>query len=330
MRGGKVCKFVALCVAALLLNACANTQRQDFGSSRAYSKEINSRFELDDSYILKFNEFANGTATIRTSNEITASGEKYEPSSFSGAHKTLPFNSIVRVSNLHNGRTNLVRINDRIPINSNEILVLSNAAANELGIEKSALVELEVVAFAFNANESIQAPKVGKNETNLALNAGNLGGGANLNAGNSNALNSQNGTNLNATNSRSGENLGENLSENLNKNSTHLNALNLGSQKQNSVSNLNENGEILVQIGAYKHKENADNLAALWAGYKNYSSFIREEKGLFKVFLRGFDSLDEAHKFIQSPVFCDDFIVLNGKVIAYSKNTCKIRKKGKI
>lgn len=299
MRGGKVCKFVALCAAALLLNACANTQRQDFGSSRAYSKEINSRFELDDSYILKFNEFANGTAIVRTSNEITASGEKYEPSSFSGAHKTLPFNSIVRVSNLHNGRTNLVRINDRIPMNSSEILVLSNAAATELGIEKSALVELEVVAFAFNASESIQAPKVGKTETNLALNAGNLSGG-------------------------------ENLSENLNKNSTHLNALNLGSKKQNSASNLNENGEILVQIGAYKHKENADNLAALWAGYKNYSSFIREDKGLFKVFLRGFVSLDEAHKFIQSPVFCDDFIVLNNKVIAYSKNTCKIRKKGKI
>lgn len=299
MRGGKVCKFVALCAAALLLNACANTQRQDFGSSRAYSKEINSRFELDDSYILKFNEFANGTAIVRTSNEITASGEKYEPSSFSGAHKTLPFNSIVRVSNLHNGRTNLVRINDRIPMNSSEILVLSNAAANELGIEKSALVELEVVAFAFNASESIQAPKVGKTETNLALNAGNLSGG-------------------------------ENLSENLNKNSTHLNTLNLSSKKQNSASNLDENGEILVQIGAYKHKENADNLAALWAGYKNYSSFIREDKGLFKVFLRGFVSLDEAHKFIQSPVFCDDFIVLNNKVIAYSKNTCKIRKKGKI
>ncbi|QLZ68079.1 septal ring lytic transglycosylase RlpA family protein [Legionella sp. PC1000] len=61
------------------------------------------------------------------------------------AHPTLPFATRVRVKNLNNGRTILVRITDRGPFLSNRIIDLSFAAAKKLGIKGIAPVEIEVV-----------------------------------------------------------------------------------------------------------------------------------------------------------------------------------------
>ncbi|MCE0722812.1 septal ring lytic transglycosylase RlpA family protein [Legionella sp. 9fVS26] len=61
------------------------------------------------------------------------------------AHPTLPFATRVRVKNLNNGRTILVRITDRGPFLSNRIIDLSFASAKKLGIKGIAPVEIEVV-----------------------------------------------------------------------------------------------------------------------------------------------------------------------------------------
>lgn len=78
----------------------------------------------------------------------TASGEKYDQSAFTAAHRTLPFNSIVRVSNLENGRQVEVRINDRGPFAKNRIIDLSYAAAKSIGMIKAgtAKVRLEILS----------------------------------------------------------------------------------------------------------------------------------------------------------------------------------------
>jgi peptidoglycan lytic transglycosylase len=64
----------------------------------------------------------------------TSSGEPYDMYAMTAAHKTLPLPSYARVRNLHNGRSVVVRINDRGPFLSNRLIDLSYAAAAKLGI----------------------------------------------------------------------------------------------------------------------------------------------------------------------------------------------------
>ena len=79
----------------------------------------------------------------------TASGEKYNMFAMTAAHKTLPFNTWVRVTNLENGKSVVVRINDRGPFKHKRerIIDLSLAAARKLDMLEagSAEVKLEVL-----------------------------------------------------------------------------------------------------------------------------------------------------------------------------------------
>jgi rare lipoprotein A len=77
----------------------------------------------------------------------TASGERFDMHAMTAAHRTLPFGTRVRVTNLYNGRRAVVRINDRGPHHGKRIIDLSYAAARELGLVGAgvAKVRLEVV-----------------------------------------------------------------------------------------------------------------------------------------------------------------------------------------
>ena len=77
----------------------------------------------------------------------TANGEIFDTYKFTAAHKTLPFDTIVRVKNLHNGKTTVVRINDRGPFVKERIIDLSFAAAKDIGMIESgvAKVSLEII-----------------------------------------------------------------------------------------------------------------------------------------------------------------------------------------
>jgi rare lipoprotein A len=76
----------------------------------------------------------------------TASGERFDPSDLTAAHRTLPLGSKVRVTNPRTGESVIVRINDRGPFHSNRLIDLSEAAAREIGIRSagSGMVELAV------------------------------------------------------------------------------------------------------------------------------------------------------------------------------------------
>lgn len=65
---------------------------------------------------------------------LTASGERFDPVLLTGAHRTLPLGSRVRVTNLHNGRSVLVTINDRGPYFGRREIDLSYGAARVLGM----------------------------------------------------------------------------------------------------------------------------------------------------------------------------------------------------
>lgn len=64
----------------------------------------------------------------------TANGETFDPSRLTAAHRTLPFDTQVRVTNLDNGRSVLVRINDRGPFARGRVIDLSRAAGEAIGL----------------------------------------------------------------------------------------------------------------------------------------------------------------------------------------------------
>ncbi|MCI0347958.1 MAG: septal ring lytic transglycosylase RlpA family protein [Acidobacteriales bacterium] len=81
-------------------------------------------------------------------NRRTSNGELYDMNGFSAAHRTLPFNSIVRVTTLGSGKSVVVRITDRGPFVENRIIDLSYAAAKQLEMERqgTARVKVEVLS----------------------------------------------------------------------------------------------------------------------------------------------------------------------------------------
>ena len=108
----------------------------------------------------------------------TASGEVFDTNGLTAAHKTLPMPSMVRVTNLENGKAIVVRVNDRGPFHGDRILDLSRGAANQLGIlgpgTAKVRVELVKVTPPANAAEIIarhEARTIQLMATNSALKA---------------------------------------------------------------------------------------------------------------------------------------------------------------
>ncbi|MFP4363112.1 MAG: septal ring lytic transglycosylase RlpA family protein [Spirochaetia bacterium] len=77
---------------------------------------------------------------------LTANGERFNTNDLTAAHKTLPFNTIVEVTNLENGRSVIVRINDRGPFVEGRIIDLSRAAADEINMTGSGIARVRVEA----------------------------------------------------------------------------------------------------------------------------------------------------------------------------------------
>ncbi len=77
----------------------------------------------------------------------TASGETFDDTKLTAAHKTLPLGTIVRVTDMENMKSVVVKINDRGTLAPNRVIDLSSAAAKELGILEQGLahVKLEVL-----------------------------------------------------------------------------------------------------------------------------------------------------------------------------------------
>ena len=74
----------------------------------------------------------------------TASGERFDPNRLTGAHRTLPLGTKLRVTNMHNGRSVLVTINDRGPYIRSRELDLSYGAARELGMVRRGVARVRI------------------------------------------------------------------------------------------------------------------------------------------------------------------------------------------
>lgn len=87
--------------------------------------------------------------------KLTANGEKYDMHGITAAHRTLPFNSVVRVNNLDNGKSVDVRINDRGPYAKDRIIDLSKKAAQEVDMIDKGTANVELLLLEGQIDESL-------------------------------------------------------------------------------------------------------------------------------------------------------------------------------
>lgn len=164
---------MALLLVTLALTACGggNTKRDGPGSARIPSipgdavprQEPRSKYGNKPVYEV-FNKrytILNSSAGYRERGvaswygkkfhgNLTSSREKYDMYAMTAAHKTLPLPTYVRVRNLRNNKTIVVRVNDRGPFVSNRIIDLSYAAALKLDMVRDGTSLVEVTAISFD------------------------------------------------------------------------------------------------------------------------------------------------------------------------------------
>ena len=139
--------FILALLQLLLLVSCSSTVRfsSEGKNNRKYTQNFKSPKTLDK------NDFEEGKFRGIASyyddkfdGKMTANGEIFNQHELTAAHNTLPFGTIVEVTNLKNGKKVQVRINDRGPFVPGRIIDLSKSAASDIGMLQSGIIEVEI------------------------------------------------------------------------------------------------------------------------------------------------------------------------------------------
>jgi rare lipoprotein A len=85
-----------------------------------------------------------GMATWYGEGQMTASGERFDKHKLTAAHRTLPLGTLVRVTNTRNGKSVVVRINDRGPYGHGRIIDLSEAAARRIDMIEAGVAPVTI------------------------------------------------------------------------------------------------------------------------------------------------------------------------------------------
>lgn len=85
-----------------------------------------------------------GLASYYWQEQLTSSGERFDKRAMTAAHRTLPLGTRVRVTNLSNGRSTIVRINDRGPFKPGRVIDLSEAAAEQISMTGAGLARVSI------------------------------------------------------------------------------------------------------------------------------------------------------------------------------------------
>ena len=156
-------RLIAAAATLLILGGCAETQFVISGAKRlsgstdaSASRAANGHYKIGDPYKIAgvwyypkidYRYSETGIASWygpQFDGKPTANGEIFDMNQISAAHRTLPLPSIVRVTNLSNGRSLKVRVNDRGPFAHGRIIDLSRRSAQLLGFEMQGTAKVEV------------------------------------------------------------------------------------------------------------------------------------------------------------------------------------------
>jgi rare lipoprotein A len=159
MRYARLLPFLALIAATLTVTGCAETQLAFHTAKQVrpwFTERPEPVYKLGDPYridgvwyrpAVNYDYVENGIASWYGSKfhqRRTANGEIFDMYRVSAAHRTLPLPSLVRVTNLENGRSIVVRVNDRGPFSRGRILDLSRRGADLLGFRRKGTAKVRV------------------------------------------------------------------------------------------------------------------------------------------------------------------------------------------
>jgi rare lipoprotein A len=153
---GRVLRWLAVALTTAMVAACAQApvvadRPSSFNATRhatvATKKHAPSEAEKTDKQAAETSGASYGLASFYGHPSRTASGEKFNPGELTAAHRTLPFGTRVRVTDVATGRSVTVRVNDRGPFVPGRVVDISSSAAETLGISGRgvAKVKLDVV-----------------------------------------------------------------------------------------------------------------------------------------------------------------------------------------
>lgn len=149
-------KTVFFIMVLLINTSCAQLElfshsfKEIFGEEDAPVYKVGKPYEIDGRYYYPTVDYSYSKTGVaswygeRFHGKRTANGEIFSMNIVSAAHKTLPMPSLVQVTNLENGRSMKVRINDRGPFVNGRIIDLSRRAAQLLGFEKKGTAMVRV------------------------------------------------------------------------------------------------------------------------------------------------------------------------------------------
>jgi rare lipoprotein A len=123
----KFIKYLVLIFLSILLISCASVPMQSSPELVGYTETGKASF-----YAMKY-QFRR-----------TASGERFNQLSKTAAHRTFPFGTKVKVTNLNNGKSVIVKINDRGPFVEGRIIDLTRSAFSSIGNIESGLIDVEI------------------------------------------------------------------------------------------------------------------------------------------------------------------------------------------
>lgn len=182
--------FLLGCAVMMLLSACSSTKKiqyETLNEEVAAIKQEGGVYKIGNTYTAlgqkytpreDYNYSETGMASWYGSdfhNKRTANGEIYNMHAITAAHRTLPLPSIVRVTNLENGKSIVARVNDRGPYVKNRIIDLSQKGAELLGykMQGTAKVKVEIMAKESKAlKEAMLAANNKATSTNKAVKYG--------------------------------------------------------------------------------------------------------------------------------------------------------------
>lgn len=122
--------YLLFCISAVFICGCGSSSEGDGEKALCYEKGPAAIYDISE----------NGT--------ITSSKERYERSAMTASHANLPYGTTIKVTNLSNGRSVSLRINDHnMPEDKGFILKVSEKAASELALTSGQEVSIDIIRF---------------------------------------------------------------------------------------------------------------------------------------------------------------------------------------
>ncbi|WP_428409332.1 septal ring lytic transglycosylase RlpA family protein [Hyphococcus sp.] len=164
---------IAVLILLALLAACSTTSRPSAGRGTDPHYKVGKPYQVKGKWYYPAEDPSYSKVGVASwygeqfHGRLTANGEIFDMNRLSAAHTTLPLPSMVEVTNLENGRSVVVRLNDRGPFVGDRIIDMSREAARELGFEQQGTARVRV-RYAGPAPLTAEAPRTSPRPERIA------------------------------------------------------------------------------------------------------------------------------------------------------------------